>query len=170
MLTEQSVDDEYPAHPRSSMTAVCDATDLVTDVHWNPVQRFNVYSTNASTSKYAQKTLSIDGETCCRYQLTKHASPMTDADWRNRWFIAGERELSNACDWAASVNVCSTATRLHVDWLSRALVMWASCIKVCIHCTFPLKLVELPASERNLLVELSAMGLRMASRVAHTAS
>ena len=67
--------------PRSSITASCDATDLVTDVHWNPVQRSDVYSTNASTSEYAQKTSSIDGETCCRSQLTKHASPMTDADW-----------------------------------------------------------------------------------------
>ena len=34
----------------------CDATDLVTDVHWNPVQRSDVHNTNASTSEYAQKT------------------------------------------------------------------------------------------------------------------
>jgi hypothetical protein len=40
----------------------CDATDLVTDVHWNPVQRSDVHNTNASTSEYAQKTSSVDGK------------------------------------------------------------------------------------------------------------
>ena len=29
------VDDEYAAHPRSSITASSDDADLVTDVHWN---------------------------------------------------------------------------------------------------------------------------------------
>ena len=47
----QSADDGYPAHPKSSR----DATDLLSDAHWDPVQRSDVYSTKASTSEYAQK-------------------------------------------------------------------------------------------------------------------
>ena len=38
-------------HPKSSR----DAADLLSDAHWNPVQRSDVYSTEASTSEYAQK-------------------------------------------------------------------------------------------------------------------
>ncbi len=36
--------------PKSSR----DATDLLTDAHWNPVQRSDMYSTKASTSEYDQ--------------------------------------------------------------------------------------------------------------------
>ncbi len=64
-----SVDDEYAAHTRSSITAESADTDLVTDVHWNlsicaqvPVQRSDVQNTNASTSEYADETSSVDGE------------------------------------------------------------------------------------------------------------
>ena len=64
-------------HPKPS----CDATDLVTDAHWNPRQRTDVYGTNASTREYAQKILLLDDKICCKSELTKHTSPMTDMDW-----------------------------------------------------------------------------------------
>ena len=35
VIKTSSVDDEYAAHPRSSITADSDDTDLVTDAHWN---------------------------------------------------------------------------------------------------------------------------------------
>ncbi len=55
VMTTMSVDDEYAAHLRSSITAL---SDLVTAVHWThsicaqvPVQLSDVHNTNASTSE-----------------------------------------------------------------------------------------------------------------------
>ena len=65
VIRTTSVDDEYVAHPRSSIAASSDDADLVADVHRNhnicaqvPVQRSDVHNTNASTSEYAQNIIS----------------------------------------------------------------------------------------------------------------
>ena len=62
--------DEYAAHPKSSITAESDDTDLMTDVHWNHSmmlgqvleQRSDLHNSNASISEYAHQTSSVDGE------------------------------------------------------------------------------------------------------------
>ena len=62
-----SINNEWDAPPRSSITASSDNIALVTDVHWNhnicaqvPVKRSDVHHTNASTSEYARKRSTDD--------------------------------------------------------------------------------------------------------------
>ena len=70
---------EHAVHPRSSITASAEDTELVTDVHWNHSSRCaqfqysaHVQNTNASTTMYAHQMSSVDGEVRCRSKLTNH--------------------------------------------------------------------------------------------------
>ena len=69
-------------------------------------QRSDVYSTNAGTNAYAQKTPSVDGVIRCRSQLPNHTSPMTDVDWNMVQRSHSRKSLLNMVG-ADSKNFCS---------------------------------------------------------------
>ncbi|KAA6418905.1 MAG: hypothetical protein FRX49_11131 [Trebouxia sp. A1-2] len=68
------VDDEYAAHPRSSITASSDDADLVTDVHWNYSSQFGV----GDSSKHIVDAVNAPEESGYRNSISSEAQAASE--------------------------------------------------------------------------------------------